>query len=241
MAPVQLNKKRKFVNDGVFYAELNELLTRMLSEEGYAGVEVRVTPQRTEVIIRAASTQAVLGENGRRIRELTAVIQKRFNFAEGSIELFAEKMENRGLSAIAQCESLRFKLLSGLPVRRACNGVLRYVMESGAKGFEVIISGKLRGQRAKSMKFVAGFMIHAGQPVKDFVDYAVRHVLLRQGVIGIKVKIMRDCDPKGICGPKKPLPDVVTFMDPKEDSPVVAAGVPTTEAFGQPRQPVAAN
>ena len=48
-----------------------------------------------------------------------------------------------------------------------------------------------------TMKFVDGFMIHAGQPVKDYIDYAVRHVLLRQGVLGIKVKIMRDSDAKG--------------------------------------------
>ena len=211
----------------------------MLSEEGYSGVEVRVTPQRTEVIIRAARTQNVLGENGRRIRELTGLVQKRFKFAEGSIELFAEKMENRGLSAIAQCESMRFKLLSGLPVRRACYGVLRYVMESGAKGVEVVVSGKLRGQRAKSMKFVDGFMIHAGQPASEFIDYATRHVLLRQGVIGLKVKIMRDWDPKGINGPKKPLPDAITIMDPKEDTAVVAAGVPSTESFGQRVQPEA--
>lgn len=47
--------------DGVFYAELNELLTRELSEDGYSGVEVRVTPLRTEIIIRATRTQNVLG------------------------------------------------------------------------------------------------------------------------------------------------------------------------------------
>ena len=196
---------------------------------------MRVTPQRTEVIIKAAKTQSVLGESGRRIRELTALVQKRFKFAEGAVELFAEKMENRGLSAIAQCESLRFKLLSGLPVRRACYGVVRYVMESGAKGVEVVVSGKLRGQRAKSMKFVDGFMIHAGQPVNDYIDYAVRHVLLRQGVLGLKVKIMKDWDPKGINGPKKPLPDAVTILDPKEDSylPASAGGVPTSQDFSQ--------
>ena len=39
----------QFVADGVFYAELNELLTRELAEDGYAGVEVRKTPMRTEV------------------------------------------------------------------------------------------------------------------------------------------------------------------------------------------------
>lgn len=54
-------------------------------------------------------------------------------------------------------------------------------MESRAKGCEVVVSGKLRGQRAKSMKFVDGLMIHSGEPCMDYVDTATRHVLLRQG------------------------------------------------------------
>ena len=136
--------------------------------------------------------------------------------------------------------------------RSACYGVLRFVMESGAKGCEVIVSGKLRAQRAKSMKFKDGYMARApppppapphrhtahpppqpltarahpprrhqvssGQPVKDFVDCAVRHVLLRSGVIGIKVKVMLDWDPTGKAGPKKPLPDSVTVHKPKEET-----------------------
>ncbi|CAJ0629988.1 11287_t:CDS:2 [Entrophospora sp. SA101] len=60
----QISKKRKFVADGVFFAELNEFFTRELAEEGYSGVEVRVTPARTEIIIRATHTQDVLGEKG---------------------------------------------------------------------------------------------------------------------------------------------------------------------------------
>ena len=62
-----------------------------------------------------------------------------------------------------------------------------FIMESGAKGCEVVVSGKLRGQRAKAMKFVDGLMIHSGDPVNEYVDMACRHVLLRQGVLGIKV------------------------------------------------------
>ena len=102
----------------MFYAELNEMLTRELAEDGYSGVEVRVTPMRTEIIIRATRTQNVLGEKGRRIRELTSVVQKRFNFPENGVELYAEKVVNRGLCAIAQAESVRYKLLGGLAVRR---------------------------------------------------------------------------------------------------------------------------
>merc|ERR1712137_1305032 len=162
MSQTNISKKRKFVQDGIFYAELNELLMRELAEDGYSGVEVRITPMRTEIIIRATRTQNVLGDKGRRIRELTSVVQKSFKFQEGSVELYAEKVANRGLCAIAQCESLRYKLLGGLAVRRACYGVLRFVMESGAKGCEVIVSGKLRAARAKAMKFKDGYMISSG-------------------------------------------------------------------------------
>uniref|UniRef100_UPI00358F157E small ribosomal subunit protein uS3-like n=1 Tax=Myxine glutinosa TaxID=7769 RepID=UPI00358F157E len=243
---VQISKQRKFVADGVFKAELNQFLTRELAEDGYSGVEVRVTPSRTEVIILATRTQNVLGEKGRRIRELTSVIQKRFDFPEGNVELFAEKVANRGLCAMAQCESLRYKLLGGLAVRRACYGVLRFIMENGAKGCEVVVSGKLRGQRAKSMKFMDGLMIHSGDPVNHYVDMAIRHVLLRQGVLGIKVKIMRPWDPSGKIGPKKRLPDHVSVLEPKEDVlPVRAiseqkgakAGLPVPPPAAAPQMP----
>merc|ERR1712086_400500 len=217
MASQNVSKKRKFVADGVFFAELSELLTRELAEDGYSGVEVRVTPMKTEIIIRATRTQSVLGEKGRRIRELTSVVQKRFSFREGCVELYAEKVANRGLCAVAQAESLRYKLLGAVPVRRACYGVLRFIMEQGAKGCEVIVSGKLRAQRAKAMKFKDGYMISSGGPVKEYIDSAVRHVLLRQGVLGIKVKIMLDWDPTGKNGPKNPMPDAVKVHPPKEE------------------------
>jgi hypothetical protein len=109
--------------------------------------------------------------------------------------------------------------------------VLRFIMESGAKGCEVIVSGKLRAQRAKAMKFKVclftphsrfqlfeqtfatcahmrryaatpftriryavglqdGYMISSGHPVNDYIDGAVRHVMLRQGVLGIKVGLL---------------------------------------------------
>lgn len=211
-------KKRKFVADGVFKAELNSFLMRELAEDGYSGVEVRKTPTRTEVIIMATRTQNVLGEKGRRIRELTSVVQKRFGFPEGTVDLYAEKVNSRGLCAVAQCESLRYKLIGGLAVRRACYGVLRFIMENNARGCEVVVSGKLRGQRAKSMKFVDGLMIHSGEPVNEYIQTAVRHVLLRQGVLGIKVKIMLPMDPKGQNGPRQSLPDHIKVGEPKEET-----------------------
>jgi small subunit ribosomal protein S3e len=57
-----------------------KLFSRQLAEDGYAGLEVRVTSLRTEIIIKATRTQDVLGEKGQRIRELTSVVQKRLKF-----------------------------------------------------------------------------------------------------------------------------------------------------------------
>ena len=42
-------------------------------------------------------------------------------------------------------------------------------------------------------------------------------MFLIQGVLGIKVKIMLDWDPKGKQGPSVPLPDHVTIHTPKEE------------------------
>merc|ERR1711988_1581930 len=204
-------------------------LTRVLGEEGYAGVEIRVTPIRTEIIIRATRTREVLGDKGRRIRELTALVQKRYGFPENSVELFAERVENRAACAMAQCESLRYKLLGGLAVRRACYGIVRFIMENGAKGCEVVISGKLRAQRAKGMKFKDGYLISTGEPKRHYIESAVRHVLMRQGVLGIKVKIMLAHDPEGRMGPKMPMPDAVIVHEPKPD-PVL--GGPQEEGDG---------
>ncbi|KAF4657244.1 40S ribosomal protein S3 [Perkinsus olseni] len=242
----KVSKKRKFVADGVFYAELNELLTTILAEDGYSGVEVRVTPIKTEIIIRATRTREVLGEKGRRIRELTALVERRFDFPENSVELFAERVDNRALCAQAQAESLRYKLLGGLPVRRAAYGVLRFVMENGAKGVEVTVSGKLRAQRAKVMKFADGYLLSTGTPKEMYVDQAIRNVDMRQGILGIRVKIMMAYDPEGKSGPKTRLPDDITIHEPKEDTvfPVEAAATaeeqPTEEQQQQPTEAAAA-
>ena len=109
-----------------------------------------------------------------------------------------------------------------MPARRACNGVLRYVLENGAKGAEIIISGKLRGSRAKAVKFKDGYMIKSGDAAKNgYIDSATRNCELKQGIIGIKVKIMLPYDPTGRNGCSTKQADVVKVYEPKEALPLV--------------------
>lgn len=67
------------------------------------------------------------------------------------------------------------------------------------------------------MKYKEGFMVCTGQPKLDYIDVGVRHVFFKQGIIGVKVKVMLPYDPTGINGVKIPLPDNVIINDPKAD------------------------
>ena len=60
-------------------------------------------------------------------------------------------------------------------------------------------------------------MVSTGQPKLEFIDEAVRHVELRQGVLGVKVKIMMDSE-KQTGKYRKIMPDHVKILEPKDES-----------------------
>merc|ERR1712179_458333 len=211
-----LSAKRKAVQQGVFRAELNEFLSHVLAEDGYAGVDVRYSKVRTEIVISCTNNRHIMLDEGQRIRELTSMIQKRFGFQKGTVDIYIGKVHNKGLCAMSMVESLRHKLLKAVAVRRAAYGVVRTIMDSGAIGCEVIISGKVRAQRAKAMKFQDGYLFTTGHPSKTYVESAVRSVEMKQGVLGLKVRIMKPHDPDGKNGPSERVPDNVEVLEPKQ-------------------------
>ena len=220
----QRSTKRKFVADGVFRAEVNELLSQALADFGFSGIEVNFTKSATEVRVLVSKFNDLMDTkkpSGIKIKELKYLIEQRFGFnqtTDHKFVLYAKRTTHNGLNAQEQAEYLKKRLLLGVPVRTAAMNVIRQMLNKGAKGCEVIISGKLRQQRAKSMKFRDGFMIHTGQPKKTYIDTAVRHIELRQGIMGVKVKIMMPYNPRAAergFGIPKPLPDVITFIEEK--------------------------
>lgn len=223
----KLNTKKKFVADGVFNAELNAFLTRVLGMEGYAGIEIRATSVATEIRIRVAKHDELKDKGARRIREIKSLIEKRYNFndEDNKVELTIRPLEyDRALDVCANAENLKFKLLSGNPVRMAVNNIMGGIMRRGAIGCEILVSGKIRGQRAKAQKYSAGYQISTGQPKLDFIDVAVRHVNMRQGVLGIKVKIMMSLEKK-VGRVTMVMPDFIKIHEPKEDDQNIVPGV----------------
>jgi small subunit ribosomal protein S3 len=63
-------------------------------------------------------------------------------------------------------------------------------MEAGALGAEIIISGKLRTERARFEKFRAGYFPRCGDPALKYMRRAEVHVQLKPGIYGVRVKIM---------------------------------------------------
>ena len=215
----QISKKKKFIADGVFNAEIHELLGKFLNKAGYAGVTVKNAPNKILLTTRVVNKQEALGKNGVRGNELEALIEKRFGFKKGHIEVKFEVIKNKSLSAAVQIELLKAKLLQGAPTRSAAMFIIRNVMRvKEVKGVQIVVSGKLRAQRAKTVKYKQGYQISTGQPKNEFIDTAMRHVFFKMGILGIRISIQQPTDFTGkLGGIAKYLPDQVIITEPKRN------------------------
>jgi len=181
-------------------------------------MEVRSSEAKTDITVKVVKKEEAAGNKDQKCNELESLIQKRFGFEEGHVSIKFDPIRNKGLCASAQAEMLKTKLIKGIAVRTAALSIINSVLKFGnAVGCEVIVSGKMRVQRAKVMKYKGGYLISTGNPKEELIDTAIRHVFFKQGIIGVKVKIMLPHDPTGKRGVKKPLPDSVKIMPPKED------------------------
>lgn len=218
----RISKKKKFIADGVFKSEVHEFFSRAITAAGYAGLSIKNVAKQIVITVKVVNKKDALGENGVKANELEVFVEKRFGFPPGRVQILFETIRDKSLCAAAQAEYLKVKLTNGAPVRSAAMFILRNVCRKDiVKGCEVIVSGKLRQQRAKTMKYKQGYLISTGQPKNDFIDVAIRHVFFTQGMMGIKVKILLPSDPSGKMGPKRCLPDKVKIRAPtkKDEEP----------------------
>jgi small subunit ribosomal protein S3 len=99
-------------------------------------------------------------------------------------------MEIPELNAYVIAGRVTSALKRGVHFRRAGFWALQQAMEAGALGAEIIISGKLRTERARYEKFRAGYIPKSGEPPLKYMRKAELHVQLKPGIFGIKVRIM---------------------------------------------------
>jgi len=68
---------------------------------------------------------------------------------------------------------------------------LKQIMEGGAMGVQITISGKLRGDRSAFEKHTQGILPRAGHHAEIIVDEDIAHVKTAMGLIGIRIRIAR--------------------------------------------------
>jgi small subunit ribosomal protein S3e len=212
----EMADEHAIVKQGVMFAEINEFFAKHLQSDGYGGMEYKPYSTPMEITLRLAKTGEVMANNKLRIKQFISLIQMRFGLPEGSLAIYVDLIKNRALCPMVQAEAIREKLAVGIPVRRAVSVAMNVIMEGGAAGVQVVVSGKLRGQRAKSYKVSTGLLVHSGKPSEDYMKKAMTSILLKQGVIGIKVAIMMQYDPTGKNGTPVPFADRIAVYSPEE-------------------------
>ncbi len=179
---------KHFIEQGIKLMQINEYLRSELVRAGFAGVDIQKTPLGVRITLKTSRPGLVIGKGGKRIQEITDVLQDKFGLEMPQIEV--EEVPNPDLNAQIMAERLAYSLDRGRHYRRAGYYILRKIMDSGAKGTEIIVSGKVTSQRARTTVFRAGTMKKSGQPAQEGVDRGVAQCIQKSGTLGIIVKIM---------------------------------------------------
>lgn len=179
---------KHFIEQGIKLMQINEYLRSELVRAGFAGVDIQKTPLGVRITLKTSRPGLVIGKGGKRIQEITDVLHDRFGLEMPQIEV--EEVTNPDLNAQIMAERLAYSLDRGRHYRRAGYYILRKIMDSGAKGTEIIVSGKVTSQRARTTVFRAGTMSKSGQPAQEGVDRGVAQCIQKSGTLGIIVKIM---------------------------------------------------
>jgi len=188
-----VNIKKLFVQKGIIKAKIDEYLAKEFYRAGYAGVDILKTPLGTRIVIYAERPAIIIGRRGSMIRQLAQIFEKRFGLENPQITVTT--VENPYLSARIVAFRLAVALERGFHFRRAAFIALRRIMEAGALGAEIVISGKLTSERARYEKYRAGRIYKTGEQVTIMVERAVAHALLKPGVYGIEVRIVKPVRP----------------------------------------------
>ncbi len=184
-----MSLKRSVVKQGLQYMMLYEYLQRQFVRANFVDVQFFKTPIGTKVIIYAGIPGIVIGKRGANIKRVSEVLEKEFGIDNPQIDVI--EVPNQDLNAKIMSYRIARALVRGIKFRRAARIALRRIMSAGARGAEIVISGKLTSQRHRTERFTDGFLPKAGEPRKKLVDEAVTHVLMKLGMYGVKVRIMK--------------------------------------------------
>ena len=221
-----------FVQENARRTEIDEFLSQDLKRAGYSRVEMTKTPLGTRVVVYAAKPGLVIGRRGESIRDLTQVLEQKFGVQNPQISVAT--LEAPELDAKVVASQIAMALQRGIHFRRAAYWALQRTIEAGALGVEIVIRGKLSTDRARYEKYKAGYLPSVGEAIGNLVRFAVVDTQLKQGLFGIRVRLM----PPHVTLPDKPsIRDVPLSPAPAEPKQVVSQVVAETGTVKEVPEP----
>jgi small subunit ribosomal protein S3 len=200
--------ERKIIADIVKEHLVENFLRKQLPDVPMKSISLEKSPQGEKIIIETSAPGLVIGKGGENIKNLTINIKDTFNFKNPQIKI--DEVEKPHLSAkiVAKLIANDLKRFGSQKFKLTAFKNLTNVMNSGAMGCEIRISGKLPSSRAKSWRFQKGYLKKTGFISDEIIDKAVESANLKTGTIGIKVMIM---------GADVVLPDKISYIFEEKD------------------------
>ncbi|MBS3116170.1 30S ribosomal protein S3 [Candidatus Woesearchaeota archaeon] len=182
--------EREFINQKTKEFYIKKYIEDSLKGVGISQIKLQKIPLGEKIIIFTNRPSLIVGSKGANIRDLTKVLKTKFKLENPQIEinevkdifLDAKIVAQRIAGSLERFGSARFKGIG--------HKVMENVLNSGALGVEIIISGKLPSARARSWRFYQGYLKKCGEIAETGVRKAQASALLKSGVVGVKVAIM---------------------------------------------------
>ena len=180
--------EQQFIEDGLQRTQIDEFFADELGRAGYGGMEVAKTPMGTQIVLKAEKPGMVIGKGGKNIRKITTTLEEEFDLDDPQVDV--QEVDEPDLNARIVADRLANALERGWYFRKAGHTTIDRIMEAGALGAEIVLSGKVTGARSRVEKFNRGYIKHNGEPAEDIVDHGQGTAVMKLGTIGVDVKII---------------------------------------------------
>jgi small subunit ribosomal protein S3 len=180
--------EHQFIEDGLRRSQINEFFADELGRAGYGGMDVAKTPMGTQIVLKAEKPGMVIGKGGKNIRKITTELEDRFDMDDPQIDV--QEVDEPDLNAQIVADRLANALERGWYFRKAGHTTIDRIMDAGALGAEIVLSGKVTGARSRVEKFNRGYIKHNGEPAEEIVDRGTGVAVMKLGTIGVQVRII---------------------------------------------------
>jgi small subunit ribosomal protein S3 len=181
--------KQYFVRHAIKEMEIEKFIRENFPMGDYSKIEMQRTPLGIKILIHTNKPGRIIGRSGRNINEMTDAIKQRFGLENPQLDV--KIIRNPDLDAKIVAKQIASSIERGFNYKKIGNLTIKRIMDAGAVGAEIVISGKFGTGKGMTSKFIEGYLKHCGQTAKELVDYGFEEANTRPGKIGIRVKIMR--------------------------------------------------